>query len=71
MEDDLDSISLGEQGHIEYLDKFYFGNGAPGLKKQLENKLDEIDPAKIGRIYIGKPEDGEEILCVWDGIHPM
>ena len=61
MEDDLDSISRGEQGHIDYLEKFYFGNGAPGLKKQLENKLDEIDPAKISRIYIGQPEGGEPV----------
>ncbi|MBD16227.1 MAG: DNA topoisomerase I [Planctomycetaceae bacterium] len=62
MEDDLDSISRGEQGHVEYLDKFYFGNGAPGLKKQLENKIDEIDPAAISRIHIGKPEDGPDIF---------
>ena len=61
MEDDLDAISRGEQGHIEYLDKFYFGNGTPGLKKQLEHKIDEIDPAKISRIYIGKPDDGPEV----------
>ena len=62
MEDDLDSISRGETGHIDYLDKFYFGNGTPGLKKQLENKIDEIDPAKISRIYIGKPDDGPEVF---------
>jgi len=62
MEDDLDSISRGEQGHVEYLGKFYFGNGAPGLKKQLENKIDEIDPAKISRILIGKPDDGPEVF---------
>ena len=43
MEDDLDAISRGEQEHVDYLDKFYFGNGTPGLKKQLENKIDEID----------------------------
>ena len=61
MEDDLDAISRGEQGHVEYLDKFYFGNGVPGLKKQLENKIDEIDPAKISRIFIGKPDDGPEV----------
>jgi len=67
MEDDLDSISRGETGHIEYLDNFYFGNGKPGLKKQLENKIDEIDPAKISRIFIGKPDDGEEVFV----IHPM
>jgi len=62
MEDDLDSISRGERDHIEYLDKFYFGKDAPGLKKQLENKIDEIDPAKIGRIFIGKPEGGEDVF---------
>ena len=62
MEDDLDSISRGEQGHVEYLGKFYFGNGAPGLKKQLENKIDEIDPAKISRIFIGKPDDGPDVF---------
>lgn len=62
MEDDLDAISRGETGHIEYLDNFYFGNGKPGLKKQLENKIDEIDPAKISRIFIGKPDGGEDVF---------
>ncbi len=61
MEDDLDAISRGEQGHIEYLDRFYFGNGSPGLKKQLEHKIDEIDPARISRILIGKPDNGPEV----------
>ena len=61
MEDDLDAISRGEQGHIEYLDRFYFGNGSPGLKKQLEHKVDEIDPARISRILIGKPDNGPEV----------
>ena len=58
MEDDLDAISRGERGHIEYLENFYFGNGRPGLKKLLEHKIDEIDPAKIGRISLGTPEGG-------------
>jgi len=62
MEDDLDSISRGELGSIDYLKDFYFGNGAPGLKKLLENKIDEIDPAKISRIFIGKPEGGEDVF---------
>ena len=61
MEDDLDAISRGERGHIEYLNDFYFGNGTPGLKKQLEHKLEEIDPAKISRIFIGKPDKGPEV----------
>jgi DNA topoisomerase-1 len=58
MEDDLDAISRGEQEYVNYLEKFYFGNGSPGLKKQLDHKLDEIDPARVGRILIGKPPGG-------------
>ena len=30
MEDDLDAISRGESGHIDYLKNFYFGNGQTG-----------------------------------------
>lgn len=62
MEDDLDAISRGERGHVEYLGDFYFGNDRPGLKKLLEHKIDEIDPAKISRIFIGKPENGAEVF---------
>jgi len=62
MEDDLDSISRGEANHTDYLSQFYFGNGAPGLKKQLDHKLEEIDARQIGTIPIGKPDDGEEIV---------
>jgi len=61
MEDDLDAISRGEQEHVRYLEKFYYGNGTPGLKKQLDHKIDEIDPARVGRILIGKPPGGEPI----------
>jgi DNA topoisomerase-1 len=61
MEDDLDAISRGEQEYVRYLDKFYYGNGAPGLKKQLEHKIDEIDPARVGRILIGTPEGGDPV----------
>lgn len=61
MEDDLDAISRGEQGHLEYLKNFYFGNGKPGLKTQLENKVEEIDARSISRILVGVAEDGEEV----------
>ncbi|MCC6492211.1 MAG: type I DNA topoisomerase [Pirellulales bacterium] len=61
MEDDLDAISRGEQESVNYLERFYFGDGRPGLKKQLEHKIDEIDPARIGRILIGKPPGGEAV----------
>ena len=53
MEDDLDAISRGESGHVDYLRGFYFGNGKPGLKQQLANKVEEIDARDISRILIG------------------
>ncbi|REK10286.1 MAG: type I DNA topoisomerase [Planctomycetota bacterium] len=61
MEDDLDAISRGESGHVDYLQKFYYGNGKPGLKKLLAHKVEEIDARDIGRILIGTPEGGEPI----------
>ncbi len=62
MEDDLDAISRGEAGHIDYLRGFYFGNGKPGLKRLLANKTEEIDARDIGRILIGQPEGGEPVF---------
>ncbi|HEX3724595.1 MAG TPA: type I DNA topoisomerase [Pirellulales bacterium] len=61
MEDDLDAISRGESGHIDYLRGFYFGNGKAGLKRQLADKSEEIDARDIGRILIGKAPNGEPI----------
>jgi DNA topoisomerase-1 len=63
MEDDLDAISRGEREQVEYLKAFYFGNGKPGLKPQLENKVEEIDARGISRILIGTPP-GEEPVYV-------
>ena len=60
MEDDLDAISRGECAHVDYLRGFYFGNGQPGLKQQLKNKVDEIDARDVSRISLGKPGDGQE-----------
>ena len=40
MEDELDAISRGERDHLDYLTAFYFGNGTPGLKQLLENKVE-------------------------------
>jgi DNA topoisomerase-1 len=61
MEDDLDAISRGESGHVEYLRDFYFGDGKPGLKQLLTDKASEIDARDIGRILIGRPEGQEPI----------
>lgn len=63
LEDELDAISRGEQGHLEYLRRFYFGDGHPGLKKQLENKVDEIDARDINRIFLGKPDGEPEVYA--------
>jgi DNA topoisomerase I len=62
MEDDLDAISRGESGHIDYLRGFYFGNGTPGLKRLLHDKSSEIDARDIGRILIGKPDGSEPVF---------
>ena len=56
MEDELDAISRGEMGHVEYLKRFYFGDGHPGLKEQLENKAGEIDARQVCQVLIGKPQ---------------
>ncbi len=65
MEDELDAISRGEKGHIEYLKNFYYGNTHPGLKEQLQNKTQSIDARQISRIRIGKPEgEGAETIYV-------
>jgi DNA topoisomerase-1 len=61
MEDDLDAISRGEQEYVDYLTGFYFGNGMPGLKPQLEHKGESIDARNISRITIGTPKDGETV----------
>ena len=62
MEDDLDAISRGEAGHVDYLRNFYFGNGQSGLKRQLENKAEEIDARDVSRIRLGQPEGQEPIF---------
>ncbi len=65
MEDLLDAISRQEQESTSYLRHFYFGNGTPGLKPQIEAKLVEIDPRDISRFLLGQPDTGlhrEEIF---------
>jgi len=62
MEDQLDAISRGEAGHVEYLKQFYFGNAHPGLKQQLANKIDEINARDVCRVPIGTPPNGEGVF---------
>ncbi len=57
MEDDLDRIALGEQDRSEWLRRFYFGTSAdPGLKPQIEERLDEIDPRVINQIPLANSD---------------
>jgi DNA topoisomerase-1 len=63
MEDELDAISRGELGHVEYLRRFYFGNGDPGLKDLLASKVDEVDARDVCTIPIETPP-GEDPVVV-------
>ena len=62
MEDDLDAISRGESGHVEYLRQFYFGNGQHGLKPNLETKTDQIQAREVSRVKIAEPAGQEPIF---------
>lgn len=61
MEDSMDAISRKEAGNVEYLHKFYFGNGAPGLKPQLETKIAAVDAREICTFPLGEGADGVPI----------
>lgn len=62
MEDDLDSISRGEEEQGAYLRKFYFGNGQMGLKAKLDHKIEEIDARDISRIRISPADEPNPIF---------
>lgn len=58
MEDDLDLISLGKIAQLEYLQRFYNGNGSAGLRQKLESVVEEIDPRQVCGITLGE-HDGK------------
>ena len=57
MEDDLDRIAAGERARVEWLGRFYFGDGTdPGLHQLVTDHLDEIDARAVNSIEIpGSP----------------
>lgn len=70
MEEQLDEISRNEKDYLQYLERFYFGNGGGlGLKPLLASKLNEIDPRNTSRYTLGTPEQGQsrEEVFVRDG----
>ncbi len=63
MEDDLDRIAGGAEEAVPWLTRFYFGNGRPGLKREVVDGLGEIDPRAINSIPIGEDNEGREIAA--------
>ncbi|HEY0518777.1 MAG TPA: type I DNA topoisomerase [Ilumatobacteraceae bacterium] len=65
IEEDLDSIARNERQKQDWLHDFYFGDDdekLPGLKRLVEENLDEIDAAEINTFPIGLDPDGREIV---------
>jgi DNA topoisomerase-1 len=66
LEDDLDAIARAEKRKDDWLAHFYFGDedeSLPGLKRLVEENLDEIDAAEINTFRIGPdPQTGELVV---------
>ncbi len=54
LEDDLDRIAAGEQGRVDWLRRFYFGDGDPGLKDLVTHQLGEIDARAVNTFPLGE-----------------
>ena len=53
MEDDLDRIAAGDRDRVDWLTRFYFGDGSgPGLHQLVTEHLDEIDARAVNSIAI-------------------
>ncbi len=70
MDDDLDAIARAELPKQQWLHDFYFGPGADGgvdetaigLKRLVQENLDEIDAAEINTFLLGLDPEGNEIV---------
>jgi DNA topoisomerase-1 len=64
VETDLDAIAAGDRQKDEWLKSFYFGDdeSLPGLKRLVEENLDEIDAAAINTFTIGTDAEGTEVV---------
>jgi DNA topoisomerase-1 len=59
MEDDLDRIAAGDEERVDWLQRFYFGDGdGPGLQHLVTEQLEEIDARAVNSI----PIPGSEAL---------
>jgi DNA topoisomerase-1 len=75
VETDLDAIAAGDRKKDEWLGEFYFGSrgsdglspsldddALPGLKRLVEENLDNIDAAAINTFPLGVDADGNEVV---------
>ena len=65
VETDLDAIAGGERKKDQWLTAFYFGDGdgmLPGLKRLVDENLDEIDAAAVNTFPIGVEADGQLVV---------
>jgi DNA topoisomerase-1 len=54
LEDDLDRIAAGEEGRVDWLRRFYFGDGDTGLKDLVTHQLGEIDARAVNTFPLGE-----------------
>ena len=54
MEDDLDRIAAGDEARVTWLQRFYFGDGTPGLHALVTDQLDQIDARAVNTLPIGE-----------------
>ena len=52
LEDDLDRIAAGGEERVDWLRRFYFGDGAPGLLALVTDQLEGIDAREVNSIEI-------------------
>ncbi|MBI4883356.1 MAG: type I DNA topoisomerase [Actinobacteria bacterium] len=65
IEEDLDAIARNERQKQDWLQHFYFGDETdkmPGLKRLVEENLDQIDAAEINTFPIGLDPDGNQVV---------
>ena len=52
LEDDLDRIAAGDEQRVDWLGRFYFGDGDPGLHALVTEHLEGIDAREVNSIGI-------------------
>ena len=64
MEEDLDAVSRGERGQLDYLRNFYNGADHDGLKQKISGKAEEIDAREACRTELGTPPGSDTPIFV-------